>query len=236
MAADGHQFRRSANGVWLVDHVPPADLGGECMTSGALLRRWRELLDDPAAEEIGQDLLRRWSEPHRRYHAPDHLAAMLSVVDGHADEADDPDAVRLAVWFHDAVYDPRRTDNEDASAALASRVLPAAGVPAERVAAVARLVRLTATHDPGPSDRDGALLSDADLGILASGPAAYAAYAAAVREEYAHVPDAPFRNARAAVLRQLLALPELYRVPALREQWEDRARANLTTELRELAA
>ncbi|HEV7823618.1 MAG TPA: metal-dependent phosphohydrolase [Mycobacteriales bacterium] len=199
-----------------------------------LLQRWSALL--PGAEALGEDLLVRWSEPHRRYHTPDHLAAMLSVVDGHASEADDPDAVRLAVWFHDAVYDPRRTDNEDMSAALAARVLPAAGVPSERVAAVARLVRLTGTHDPGPSDRDGALLSDADLAVLAGEPDAYAAYAAAVREEYAHVPDEPFRSGRAAVLRSLVALPRLYHLPALREQWEDRARANLAAELRELEA
>ncbi|HEY0485950.1 MAG TPA: metal-dependent phosphohydrolase [Mycobacteriales bacterium] len=199
-----------------------------------LADRWSALL--PGADTLGAELLARWSEPHRHYHTADHLAAMLSVVDGHADEADDPDAVRLAVWFHDAVYDPRRTDNEDMSAALACRVLPAAGVPSERMAAVARLVRLTATHDPQPSDRDGALLSDADLAVLAGEPDDYAAYAAAVRREYAHVPDEHFRTGRIAVLRHLAALPELYRVPALRVPWEERARANLAAELRALDA
>jgi predicted metal-dependent HD superfamily phosphohydrolase len=201
-----------------------------------MLRRWRSLLDTPEAEEIGRDLVERWSEPHRHYHTLEHLDRVLSIVDSHADAADDPDAVRLAAWFHDAVYDPLRTDNEDMSAALAARVLPAAGVPAERVATVARLVRLTSTHDAAPDDVDGALLCDADLAVLAADPGEYAAYTDAVRAEYAHVPDEAFRIGRAAVLRKLFALPSLYRLPELRGRWEERARKNLAGELSALEA
>jgi predicted metal-dependent HD superfamily phosphohydrolase len=201
-----------------------------------MLRRWRSLLDSPEAEEIGRDLVERWSEPHRHYHTLDHLDRMLAIVDAHAGAADDPDAVRLAIWFHDAVYDPRRTDNEDQSAALAARVLPGAGVPAVRVAAVARLVRMTSMHDPAPGDADGALLCDADLAVLAADPGDYAAYADAVRAEYAHISDDAFRIGRAAVLRQLFTLPALYRLPELRELWEERARKNVAGELSALEA
>jgi predicted metal-dependent HD superfamily phosphohydrolase len=205
-------------------------------TPRAMLRRWRSLLDAPAAEEIGRDLVERWSEPHRHHHTLDHLETVLATVDAHAGEAKDADAVRLAAWFHDAVYDPRRTDNEDMSAALAARVLPGAGVPDDRVAAVTRLVRLTATHDPSPVDRDGILLCDADLAVLAGEPDEYAAYTAAVRAEYTHVPDEAYRTGRAAVLRRLAAFPSLYRLPALHERWEARARANLAAELKTLQA
>jgi predicted metal-dependent HD superfamily phosphohydrolase len=205
-------------------------------TPRAMLRRWRSLLDAPAAEEIGRDLVERWSEPHRHHHTLDHLEIVLATVDAHAGEAKDADAVRLAAWFHDAVYDPRRTDNEDMSAALAARVLPGAGVPDDRVAAVTRLVRLTATHDPSPVDRDGILLCDADLAVLAGEPDEYAAYTAAVRAEYTHVPDEAYRTGRAAVLRRLAAFPSLYRLPALHERWEARARANLAAELKTLQA
>jgi predicted metal-dependent HD superfamily phosphohydrolase len=205
-------------------------------TPRAMLRRWRSLLDAPAAEEIGRDLVERWSEPHRHHHTLDHLEIVLATVDAHAGEAKDADAVRLAAWFHDAVYDPRRTDNEDMSAALAARVLPGAGVPDDRVAAVTRLVRLTATHDPSPVDRDGILLCDADLAVLAGEPDEYAAYTAAVRAEYTHVPDEAYRTGRAAVLRRLAAFPSLYRLPALHERWEARARANLAAELKALEA
>jgi predicted metal-dependent HD superfamily phosphohydrolase len=201
-----------------------------------MLRRWRSVLDSPEAEQVGRDLVDRWSEPHRRYHTLDHLELVLSTVDSHVGEARDPDAIRLAAWFHDAVYDPRRTDNEDASAALAARVLPGAGVPEDRVTTVTRLVRLTAGHAPSPVDPDGILLCDADLAVLAGEPDEYAAYRAAIRAEYAHVPDEAFRTGRAAVLRHLTAFPQLYRLPALHDRWEDRARANITAELRALDA
>jgi predicted metal-dependent HD superfamily phosphohydrolase len=98
--------------------------------------------------------------PHRHYHTLAHLAAMLAIVRPWP-------VVELAVWFHDAVYDPRATDNEEASA---ERSLPAVGAAPATVAEVARLVRLTATHDPAPGDGAGALLCDADLSILAARP------------------------------------------------------------------
>ena len=72
---------------------------------------------------------------------------------------------------------------------------------------------------------------DANLAVLASPPEAYAAYASAVRLEYGHVPDDRFTAGRIAVLEQLLALPRLYRLPAVAEAWESRARANMTAEL-----
>jgi predicted metal-dependent HD superfamily phosphohydrolase len=153
---------------------------------------------------------------------------MLSIVR-------DWPAVELAVWFHDAIYDPRAANNEEASAVLAERALTAAGAAPAAVAEVVRLVRLTATHDPRPDDDAGALLCDADLAILAADPAGYDAYAAAVRREYAHLPDAVFRAGRAAVLRHLLGRPALYRVVGERADWEPRARANLTRELSMLA-
>jgi predicted metal-dependent HD superfamily phosphohydrolase len=204
-----------------------------------LIERWLTALPDPAApgaRTAGQDLLDRWSQPHRRYHTVGHLGAVLDVVDGHAGHAADPDAVRLAAWFHDAVYEPAGTGNEEASADLAARVLPGLGLPAARVAEVVRLVRLTTGHDPAPGDRDGELLCDADLSVLAGDPAAYAAYALAVRHEYGFVPDEAFRAGRAAVLRHLLALPRLYRVPELAAAWEPAARANLAAELATLEA
>ena len=193
------------------------------------------LVDVDAPEPWRADLVVRWSEPHRHYHTLDHLAQVLSIVDAHAALAADAAAVRLAAWFHDAVYDPRATDNEERSAALAESTLAATGLPAARIAEVARLVRLTAGHAVADGDRNGALLADADLAILAAPPDVYDRYAAAVRREYAHVPDDAFRAGRAAVLRHLLDLPELYRIVPARTEWTERAVANLRRELAELA-
>jgi predicted metal-dependent HD superfamily phosphohydrolase len=200
-----------------------------------LLRAWRDVLPPsapaPAVSRVGDDLLDRWSEPHRHYHTAEHLANVLAIIDEHADQATDPTAVRLAAWFHDAIYDPQRVDNEEASALLAEAVLPDLAVAPEQLHEVARLVRLTASHDPMPGDRNGGLLTDADLAILAAPLDEYRAYTLAVRQEYAHVPDAAFATGRAGVLNNLLSLPRLFHIPVLRDRWEDAARQNVTWEL-----
>ncbi|MFE3514525.1 hypothetical protein [Streptomyces sp. NPDC059166] len=221
----------------------PGTPGGDITEAphpGAPLRdRWRAaLLAARGGADSGPDpapyadaLIARWAEPQRRYHTTAHLTQVLDRVDTLAGHAADPDLVRLAVWFHDAVYRPDRSENEERSAALAERALPEAGLPDRATAEVARLVRLTVTHDPAPGDTNGEVLCDADLAILASPPEEYAAYAAQVREEYGFVPDAAFTEGRAAVLRQLLDLPRLFRTPHGAVEWEARARHNLTTEL-----
>ncbi|MBD9724927.1 HD domain-containing protein [Streptomyces caniscabiei] len=190
---------------------------------------------DPAPLPYADALIARWAEPQRKYHTLDHLTAVLDRIEVLEDHAADPDLVRLAAWFHDAVYLPERSENEERSARLAERALREAGVPEERTAEVARLVRLTVTHDPADDDPNGQVLCDADLAILAAPPEAYAAYTAAVREEYGFVPDDAFRTGRGAVLRQLLDLPRLFRTPYGQREWEDRARENLRAELAELA-
>ncbi|MFE2035511.1 hypothetical protein ACFXBB_20105 [Streptomyces scopuliridis] len=220
--------------------MPAPDLRSRFATTLLALREGAEKAvravgaEGPDPYAYADRLLARWSEPQRRYHTTDHLLAVLDRVDTLAEYADDPDVVRLAAWFHDAVYRPDRSENEERSARLAERALPEAGLSEDRTREVARLVRLTTTHAAAPGDRNGAVLCDADLAILASGPDAYAAYTAAVREEYGFVPDDAFRTGRAAVLEQLLALPALFRTPYGAREWEARARANLTEELRGL--
>ncbi|WP_458086851.1 HD domain-containing protein [Streptomyces malaysiensis] len=214
----------------------------------ALLTRWADLLatareataeaKTPSPVPYGEDLLTRWAEPQRRYHTTDHLLAVLDRVDEllpHV-QAPDPAAVRLAAWFHDAVYLPDRSTNEERSARLAERALTEAAVPAPRTAETVRLVLLTRDHNPAEGDTNGEVLCDADLAVLAGSPENYGAYAAAVREEYAFVPDDTFREGRANVLRHLLDLPHLFRTPAAHDRWEAPARHNMTTELELLGA
>jgi predicted metal-dependent HD superfamily phosphohydrolase len=209
----------------------------------SLVERWRDAARGAGAEAADADLdaagaylLGRWSEPQRQYHDVTHLSAVLDVVDRLAALAPHPDRVRLAAWMHDAIYDPRALGdaNERDSAEFAEGLLTTLGVPAEVAAEVARLVGLTAGHATTDGDPDGELLCDADLAILASNDDRYAEYAAAIRREYAHVPEDAFRAGRQQVLRALLELPSIYRLPPLREAWETKARANLENELKTL--
>ncbi|OAT69549.1 hypothetical protein AWB85_21000 [Mycobacteroides immunogenum] len=182
-------------------------------------------------DDLRSDLLRRWSEPHRRHHDVVHLREVLDAVDLLAQDGVrfDREAVELAAWFHDAVYTIGRSDNEQQSADLARDLLP--GNLSDEVA---RLVELTETHRVQPGDVNGAVLSDADLSVLGASAERYARYVGAVREEYASIPDEVFRPERARVLRALLDKPELFHTGAGRVRWEAAARRNVGAELRRL--
>ncbi len=198
-----------------------------------LARHWPHWLPQPLRERLEDG----YGDPGRGYHDLLHLREVLERVEelltAEPGQGVDAEAVRLAAWFHDAVYD-RAGDLEERSAVLAERELATAGAPGPLVAEVARLVRLTATHDPAPDDGAGQVLCDADLAILAAAPVRYAAYVAGVRREYADVADPDFRAGRARVLRALVERPTLFCTPYARARWEPAARANLAGELARL--
>lgn len=196
-----------------------------------LLARWDVVV--PAAPGLGEDLLIRWSEPHRSYHTPSHLLEVLEALDLIFSPDDDDTLrrrVRLAAWFHDAVYEGAAGADEQASAVLANELL-AGVVPASEVAEVVRLVLLTASHRPEPGDRAGDLLCDADLAVLGQSAHGYREYVAAVRKEYSHVSEGDFATGRADVVRRLLAMDPLFRTESAQLRWLDAARINLTNEL-----
>lgn len=200
-----------------------------------LMDRWIALAG-VEAEQIGAGVVGRYNEPHRRYHTGTHLAVMLAAIDELSGAADDLDAVRYAAFFHDAIYDVARADNEERSADLGRDILESLGAAPELVDEVVRLVVLTRGHNPRPGDANGAVLCDADLVVLGGTPAEYAAYTTAIRAEYAHVPDDLFRAGRASVLRNLADQPRLFRTELAHDRYEAIARANLAAELAELTA
>ena len=183
----------------------------------------------PEAPELGEELLQRWSEPHRRYHDVRHLAQCLDALEqlGAAAPAERP-AV-LAAWFHDAVHNGEPRSDEEASALLAQqRLTPLIGP--DESAEVARLVRTTIAHDPEPGDRAAALLVDADLSVLGQLRGRYHVYLRDVREEYARYDDEDFRAGRLAVVSGLLARRPLFATATGRRLWAARAEINLTEE------
>ncbi len=200
---------------------------------------WRELAGRAGVVEgnvkaIFQDLCRRYSEPGRAYHNLDHVAAMLNTVSEFEDTLHDDMAVRLAVWFHDAVYDTRRSDNEEQSAAYASTALSHAGASPLLLPAVERLILATKTHQAAPDDTDCQLMLDADLAVLGVSAAEYDRYAQAIRQEYAWVSDDDYRTGRRRVLEGFLERGHLYHTASLFQEREQAARTNLRREIERL--
>jgi predicted metal-dependent HD superfamily phosphohydrolase len=192
-----------------------------------LLAEWERAL--PNQQPMGEELIRRYSEPHRVYHNTTHLTSVLKYVEELADDHD-LFLVRLAAWFHDAVYavPMLQVTNEEASARLAFRELSRAGLEQEDLNEVARLVRVTATHTPGARDPEGELLCDADLAILASSPEDYQAYVRAIRSEYAAVPEIEFLEGRLEIMSAFLDT-DIFRTGKARYLIEQ-AKANVAAE------
>lgn len=200
-------------------------------------QRWRELralgtASDEAWDATLTELVARYRAPERHYHNLAHIAAMLRRSQENVGDLQDRGTVDLAIYFHDAVYDPHSARNEDESADLARGKLGPLGLHPEAIEKIARYIEATrhsAAIAAGNSDLDHLL--DFDLAILAAAPAGYGAYARAIRQEYAAIPDAAYRFGRLKVLETFLASPRIFRVSRLAALWEAPARGNITTEI-----
>lgn len=199
-------------------------------------QRWKQLWADLGAQPESarfEQLRSLYAEPGRAYHNATHILACLHTFDGLRDLAASPLTVELAIWYHDAIYDPTRQDNEARSADLAVEVLASVGLD-QYCQPVHALIMATDHRQPSATS-DQRLLVDIDLSILAAAAPAYQAYTEAVRREYGHFPDALYRPGRAAVLKKFLERPEIFTTEPGKARWEQRARENLEAEIRGLA-
>jgi predicted metal-dependent HD superfamily phosphohydrolase len=187
-------------------------------------------VEPTAGAEVWALLHDAYGAPERHYHNLDHLAEVLGVIDELEPLAADPVAVRLAAWFHDAVYDPRASDNEERSAELAERLLAEWEMPPRLISSVRDLVLLTKAHQLA-SDPDSSVLLDADLAVLGSDVERYSEYASAIRREYAWVGEADYRAGRAGVLRRFLERPRIYSTAPMLDSHEAAARQNIASEI-----
>lgn len=173
-------------------------------------------------------LVRRYGEPHRHYHTMAHVLTCLDVLDQCAPNIAERDAVELALWFHDAVYDPTAKDNEERSSVLLVETSRRVGISHSVAQRAADLVLLT-KHAAPPDAGDGTAgyMIDIDLSILGEDEAAFDKYENEVRQEYASVTDLVFWPARTRILQSFLDRPFIYTTATFRSRYEPRARANL---------
>lgn len=193
------------------------------------LTAWNSLLAALGAtpeETCFRELLDAYSEAHRAYHLVRHLDECLSLFAEFRSLAAEGAEVECALWFHDAIYQPMRSDNEERSAAWAGTYLAARGVQSDRVRRVKSHI-LATRHAELPVDSDAKLVVDIDLSILGAPRARYAEFEEQVRREYKWVPGPLFRSKRAEILRSFSARPALYSHGPIRERFELPARANL---------
>lgn len=182
---------------------------------------------------MSEILIDAYGEPQRHYHTLVHIGSCLELAADAPLSGADRDVVEFALWFHDVVYDPRGTDNEELSSRLARNWMDEVGVPGS--ARVATLILMTAGHKIGPdADTATRLVHDADLSILGSSADGYVRYGEQIRQEYAWLSDGEFRRGRRHVLEAFLQTERIYSLPGYVEMFEAQARGNIARELASL--
>lgn len=197
-------------------------------------RDWSALGAIDADMAVLMQLADAYAQPHRHYHTLQHLQECLALLDSHATQAAHAAELRIALWFHDAVYDTHCHDNEQRSADWARSALLAAGVPLEAASRVHALVMAT-RHAAPATTADEALLLDIDLAILGADTARFDEYERQVRAEYAWVPEVMFRHSRRALLQGFLDRETVFLTLAFTQRYEMPARANLQRAIVRLA-
>ena len=183
-----------------------------------------------AGRAVFDDLYARYTAADRRYHDIHHIDNCLQLFDSVRALASRPDAIELAIWFHDAIYDSHKSDNEASSASLADCALMQLGVQRATRQFVCDLI-LATQHNAPPVDPDAALLVDIDLSILGQSASMFDAYEAGVRFEYAWAADSAFRAGRSKVLQSFLDRPRIYTTDYFSDAFETAARQNLRRSL-----
>ena len=194
---------------------------------------WRLLGASSASEDLYQQLVACYSEPHRKYHTIQHLNECLRHLESVSALAEHADEVELALWFHDAIYDTTKKDNEERSAVWARDSVLAAGVSSEKADRIYELIMAT-MHNAVPAGKDAEVLVDIDLGILGAGTERFDGYEVQVREEYSWVPESLYRAARSKVLEQFISREWIYSTEPFRSKYEARARENIARSLARL--
>lgn len=197
---------------------------------------WEDLMGNyeaprDAKDEIFKHILTEYNSG-RAYHNLGHVMNMLTVLEKVKPSAQNYNTLRLAVWFHDVIYDATNSDeNEDKSARVAEKSLPLLNVPVDEVAEVARLVRMTKEHNAKEDDNDGLLLVDADFAILGSDSETYMKYAQGIRQEYKKYNDKEFAVGRINVLTGFLNRESIFHHQSIKGLLEERARENMKREI-----
>lgn len=188
------------------------------------------------SQALWQDIKQHYNEVDRTYHNLSHLEQLFIQFEQIKHGLTQPHIVALALYYHDVIYDPTRTDNEAKSANYAVEQLHGF-LNAEQCQRICGLIMMTAAHQlSDDTDRDAAYLLDMDLSILGASWSVYKRYAQAVRQEYAHVTTDDYRSGRSTVLKGLLAHPKLYLTDYYYMRLEQQARLNIEREIKSLRA
>ena len=187
---------------------------------------WKSLGARGDAEATYNDLVNRYSEPHRAYHTLAHIGHCLDEFEQVRDIATNLNAIELALWYHDAIYNTRAKDNEERSAELAAKIVRDTSLSNSFGQSVVNLIIAT-KHSESPTDLDTQLIIDIDLSILGQSEEKFDEYESQIRKEYEWVSKDAFAAERSTILQSFLDRPTIYSTQFFRNKYEIQARLNI---------
>jgi predicted metal-dependent HD superfamily phosphohydrolase len=212
-------------------------------TDETMVSLLREQWNDLSALYTGEEPLRaksfevireKYSEEGRFYHNLSHIKALLSLFESLKHMIQDRNAIRFAIWFHDVIYNTRRSDNEEKSAELASKILSELSVDNGTIEFTRELILATRSHTGLDLSEDAKLFLDTDLSILGASEEVYREYSKAIRNEYSWVPNFMYRRSRKKILKGFGERDPLYFSEEMNKRFEKQARINIEEEIRSL--
>jgi predicted metal-dependent HD superfamily phosphohydrolase len=194
------------------------------------LTLWQQIGATGDADEVYINLVRQYSESHRAYHTLSHIEHCLVELEQVRQLATNPEAIELAIWFHDVIYDTEVGNNEERSADFAIEVMKKALLPDDFVRLVTNLVLVT-KHSLIIDDFDCQLIVDIDLAIFGQPEIVFFNYEKQIRQEYDWVFEEQFAAGRSAILKSFLERQRIYLTDFFHDKYETQARRNIIQSL-----
>ena len=200
------------------------------MENEYLESRWLDLFgftnEIKTSKKYFEILINKYSEEHRLYHNIRHISKCLSYLDEVKNNVNSYFDLEVAIWFHDAIYKPNRSDNEEKSAQIAMVFLKSIGLEASEIIEIEHLILLT-KHPSKPNSNDDKYMIDIDLSILGAKENDYDNYEAWIRKEYSSVPWFLYRRGRKSLLESFANKRRIYKTDYFQEKLEEQARHNI---------
>ena len=176
------------------------------------------------------ELSKLYSSPKRYYHDITHITNLLKLWENNKNKLGDEEIVYLVIWFHDAIYDSWKSDNEELSAEMAKEFLIKINYPIYKIDKVVQYILATKTHESN-GDSDLNFFLDFDLSILGADETIYDIYAQQIRDEFSFYPNFLYNRGRRKVLNAILEKKSIYKTDEFKALLENQARTNIQREL-----
>jgi len=195
--------------------------------------------DDPiVVSTLFTDVFKRYTAKDRHYHNIRHIYRMCKLWLKYKNKMSDPDAVFFAIIYHDIIYNPKKKNNEEASAMFFHKLATKKSFKSELsfLTKVRSLIVATKHGDKlsvlMSDSKDCAFLLDFDLEILGTEHLdVYDWYKSGVRKEYKMYSNKIYNNGRKSFLEAFLKKEKIYLTKEFKRR-EKRAKINLHNEIK----